>query len=134
MTYYKGEDFDTLVSKGNFLIDFYADWCGPCKMLGSVLETISDIDIIKVNVDEYPQKKESVPFLPVLPFPHSYTAPAVHFLCRRFFHHPQPENEQLHCSYLPLKCCLRNTSFCYTILTVHMLGQAVQAHRSCQFP
>ena len=55
MTYYKGEDFDTLVSKGNFLIDFYADWCGPCKMLGSVLETISDIEIIKVNVDEYPQ-------------------------------------------------------------------------------
>ena len=52
MTYYKGEDFDTLVSKGNFLIDFYADWCGPCKMLGSVLETISDIEIIKVNVDE----------------------------------------------------------------------------------
>ena len=55
MTYYKGEDFDTLVSKGNFLIDFYADWCGPGKMLGSVLETISDIEIIKVNVDEYPQ-------------------------------------------------------------------------------
>ena len=55
MTYYKGEDFDTLVSKGNFLIDFYADWCGPCKMLGSVLETICDIDIIKVNVDKYPQ-------------------------------------------------------------------------------
>lgn len=55
MTYYKGENFDTLVSKGNFLIDFYADWCGPCKMLGSVLETISDIDIIKVNVDEYPE-------------------------------------------------------------------------------
>ena len=55
MTYYKGEDFDTLVSKGNFLIDFYADWCGPCKMLGSVLETIRDIEIIKVNVDEYPE-------------------------------------------------------------------------------
>ena len=53
MTYYKGEDFDTLVSKGNFLIDFYADWCGPCKMLGSILEEIEDVDIIKVNVDTY---------------------------------------------------------------------------------
>ena len=51
MTYYKGEDFDTLVSKGNFLIDFYADWCGPCKRLGTILEEINDIDILKVNVD-----------------------------------------------------------------------------------
>lgn len=54
MIYYKGEDFDNLISKGNYLVDFYADWCGPCKMLGSVLETINDIEIIKVNVDEYP--------------------------------------------------------------------------------
>ncbi len=54
MTYYKGEDFDKLVSGGVILVDFYADWCGPCKMLGSVLETIEDkIKIIKVNVDEY---------------------------------------------------------------------------------
>ena len=56
MTYYKGEDFDTLVSKGNFLIDFYADWCGPCKMMEPILEDISsDINIIKVNTDEMPK-------------------------------------------------------------------------------
>ena len=47
-------EFNELI-KGRVLVDFYADWCGPCKMLGSVLETISDIEIIKVNVDEYPE-------------------------------------------------------------------------------
>lgn len=53
MRYYKGEDFDSLVKEGVHVIDFYADWCGPCKMLGSILEEIDDVDIIKVNVDTY---------------------------------------------------------------------------------
>lgn len=40
-------------SKGKVLVDFYADWCGPCKMLMPVMEEISkDYDVYKVNVDE----------------------------------------------------------------------------------
>lgn len=46
---YNKEDLKTL--KGIYLIDFYADWCGPCKMLSKVLEQI-DANIIKINVDE----------------------------------------------------------------------------------
>ena len=69
MSYYKGEDFDSLIKEGIHLIDFYADWCGPCKMLGTVLEEVQDkIDIIKVNIDSYGDlanrfKVMSIPYL-----------------------------------------------------------------------
>lgn len=49
---YNGEDFDSLIKK-RVLVDFYADWCGPCKMLGPVLEKLDSIDVIKVNVDNF---------------------------------------------------------------------------------
>lgn len=57
--YLEKEDFKELTSKGTILVDFYADWCGPCKLLGPVLEKISksypDITFIKVNVDDNEQ-------------------------------------------------------------------------------
>lgn len=53
------DEFDTIIKNGNVIVDFYADWCGPCKMLGPVLEKISakypDITFIKVNVDKEEQ-------------------------------------------------------------------------------
>lgn len=48
----KNDDFNELISSKDYLVDFYADWCGPCKMLGPVLETIENIDVIKINVDD----------------------------------------------------------------------------------
>lgn len=45
-------EFDELI-KGRVLVDFYADWCGPCKRLMPILEDIKDIDILKVNVDSF---------------------------------------------------------------------------------
>ena len=47
---YNGEDLAKL--EGLYLIDFYADWCGPCKMMSPILEQLKDINIIKINVDE----------------------------------------------------------------------------------
>ncbi len=73
------------VNKNNFeevkadsrpvLLDFYADWCGPCRMLSPVLEAIADerddIVVGKVNVDESPELASefgviSIPTLAVL--------------------------------------------------------------------
>lgn len=49
----ENEDFNALISKGYCLVDFYADWCGPCKMMGEILKDVDSIDIIKVNVDTH---------------------------------------------------------------------------------
>jgi thioredoxin 1 len=54
MVHLEKEDFNELIKKGLHLVDFYAEWCGPCKMMMPVLESIEDrINIIKVNVDEH---------------------------------------------------------------------------------
>ncbi len=55
IVHYNNENFDDLKKEGLVLVDFYADWCGPCKMVAPILEQIAeerdDIKIIKVNVD-----------------------------------------------------------------------------------
>ncbi|MDD4316471.1 MAG: thioredoxin [Clostridia bacterium] len=51
------ENFDETISKGVTLVDFWAEWCGPCKMLAPVLDSAANelkgkAQIGKVNVDE----------------------------------------------------------------------------------
>jgi len=48
------QDFKELIKTDKILVDFFATWCGPCKMLGPVLEKVeSDIQVIKVDTDEF---------------------------------------------------------------------------------
>lgn len=49
------EQFKKLtISEDKILVDFYANWCGPCKMLAPVLEkTESDLKVLKVDTDEF---------------------------------------------------------------------------------
>ena len=54
MIKYLKDNFDKEISNKRILVDFYADWCGPCRMMGEVLEEVKKIDILKVNVDNFP--------------------------------------------------------------------------------
>ena len=67
----KENDFQKEINKDKILVDFYAEWCGPCKKAAEILielEKKESIDILKVNVDEFPEiareyKIESIPTL-----------------------------------------------------------------------
>lgn len=48
-------DFDKETSQGTVLIDFFADWCGPCRQLTPILEEVAreikEVNFIKINID-----------------------------------------------------------------------------------
>ena len=50
------QEFDQAIKNGTALVDFFATWCGPCKMLSPNLEELAqenpDLLVIKVDVDE----------------------------------------------------------------------------------
>ncbi|ANH78460.1 thioredoxin [Candidatus Chlamydia sanziniae] len=56
------ENFDSFTASGLVLIDFFAEWCGPCRMLTPILENLAaelpHVAIGKVNIDEHPKPAE----------------------------------------------------------------------------
>jgi thioredoxin 1 len=58
------KEFDNLIGKGIVLVDFFAEWCGPCKIMSPILDSISEkyndsVLVLKVNVDNFPDLAKS---------------------------------------------------------------------------
>ena len=65
VTIFNEENFEeeVLKSEGTVLVDFYADWCSPCKMMAPVIDSIAEeesgnIKVGKINVDDNPNLAE----------------------------------------------------------------------------
>lgn len=65
------EELNNLLERNEkVLIDFYATWCGPCKMMEPVLKEVAEVDlvVVKVDVEQHPELKEEFAVMSVPTF------------------------------------------------------------------
>lgn len=66
----KETDFNDLINRDLVLVDFYAEWCGPCQLMAKELEELAkderNLEIVKVDIDKFPNLTEKH-FIMVVP-------------------------------------------------------------------
>lgn len=66
------QDFNNYINEDKVLVDFYATWCGPCKLISPIIEEVSkeneNIKVIKIDVDKFPElsRKYGIMSIPTL--------------------------------------------------------------------
>lgn len=64
--------FNNLIKQGNVIVDFYADWCGPCKGMSAVIGQLApqypNVTFLKINTDMFPAISSNIRSIPTIVF------------------------------------------------------------------
>lgn len=57
--YLSKQNLEDVLTDELTIVDFFAEWCGPCRMMGEIFEEMKNIKIIKINVDDHEELAQS---------------------------------------------------------------------------
>lgn len=66
--YLSGQALEDVLTDDVTIVDYFAEWCGPCRMMGEVLEQLTNVKIIKIDVDTHEEiaQKHGIMSIPTI--------------------------------------------------------------------